>query len=489
MEMSCDEAVIKKLGEHIRADYSASLLRLATHRTIIAGTPLAFGEGDTKGRVMNMAKWKKPKAWVSVLCVILCAVILVACAVNPEKEETVDIANVDDNSTEATEQMEESIGNEVPTVLQLGEDAVQIESSEIRYGSLSLTLPEGYAAELEDGNIILQKDGQTVGGIQLWRTPEFALISPSESLEGSNMKQWVQALGIPEAQESDEPVAHMIEGSPERGYLSAWYGNELEPEKLNKEHNLFIAENYVYDIWFDENQISDIHSGKFLKTVYISGEPTVITQTDEGSESLEKCRAVLDLVQSGSCQIAIEQVNGNTNTRWSVSNFYQHDGNWLKIIDIDPETEDIADGEEWSARLAYMYANGVRYSNEGRGGNAYSDINWAEYEYFDDSLKPWLPSFQWNDQIVTYVDTLISNGDTVVMLRIDEPYPGLEEETVCYWVDFCFDASGSFIKAELEVDYIHNDEVQSIDNTESIVTLDPDTVAAEIDREYRRAIS
>ena len=47
--------------------------------------PLAFGEGDTKGRVMNMAKWKKPKLWVSLICLLLCSTILVACAVNPQK--------------------------------------------------------------------------------------------------------------------------------------------------------------------------------------------------------------------------------------------------------------------------------------------------------------------------------------------------------------------------------------------------------------------
>ena len=83
MEMSCDEAVIRKLGSQIRADYSASLLRLSTHKKIIAGIPLAFGEGDTKGRVMTMAKWKKPKLWVSLICLLLCTTILVACAVNP----------------------------------------------------------------------------------------------------------------------------------------------------------------------------------------------------------------------------------------------------------------------------------------------------------------------------------------------------------------------------------------------------------------------
>lgn len=85
LEMSCDEAVIKKLGEGIRADYSASLLSLATGRRIIAGTPLAFGEGDTKSRIKNMAKWKQPKKWVSIVSFILCLTILTACAANPEQ--------------------------------------------------------------------------------------------------------------------------------------------------------------------------------------------------------------------------------------------------------------------------------------------------------------------------------------------------------------------------------------------------------------------
>lgn len=39
MEMSCDEAVILEMGPQIRADYSASLLRLATHKKMIAGMP------------------------------------------------------------------------------------------------------------------------------------------------------------------------------------------------------------------------------------------------------------------------------------------------------------------------------------------------------------------------------------------------------------------------------------------------------------------
>ena len=86
MEMSCDEAVIRMYGPRIRAGYAQSLLRLSTGHRSFALMPLAFGEGDTKERVMNMTKWKKPKLWMSVTALLACVAVLVACAVNPAKE-------------------------------------------------------------------------------------------------------------------------------------------------------------------------------------------------------------------------------------------------------------------------------------------------------------------------------------------------------------------------------------------------------------------
>ena len=85
MEMSCDEAVIGMYGPKIRAEYAASLLRLATPHRFIALTPLAFGEGDTKGRVMNMAKWKKPGFWAMLCAAIVCIAVLAACTTNPSE--------------------------------------------------------------------------------------------------------------------------------------------------------------------------------------------------------------------------------------------------------------------------------------------------------------------------------------------------------------------------------------------------------------------
>ena len=88
MEMSCDEAVLKQMGPDIRPDYSASLLSLATGRRIIAGTPLAFGEGDTKSRIKNALRWREAPAWVKLLCAAACGVVIALCAANPAAEDT-----------------------------------------------------------------------------------------------------------------------------------------------------------------------------------------------------------------------------------------------------------------------------------------------------------------------------------------------------------------------------------------------------------------
>lgn len=84
MEMSCDEAVLQMLGGHIRADYSASLLSLSTGRRVVGGTPLAFGEGNAKGRIQNLLTWNKPRKWVVALAALVCVAVVASCGTNPE---------------------------------------------------------------------------------------------------------------------------------------------------------------------------------------------------------------------------------------------------------------------------------------------------------------------------------------------------------------------------------------------------------------------
>ena len=86
MEMSCDEAVVRRLGGEIRADYAASLLRLTTGHRTIAPTPLAFGEGDTGGRIRNLSRWKRPILIAVVVAILLCATLAVCLLTDPVTE-------------------------------------------------------------------------------------------------------------------------------------------------------------------------------------------------------------------------------------------------------------------------------------------------------------------------------------------------------------------------------------------------------------------
>ena len=88
MEMSCDEAVIRRLGPNIRRAYSQSLLNLAAGGRMFHGALLAFGEGNTGGRIRNLARWRKPKIGLSMVCLALSLAILVACGLNPPVSNT-----------------------------------------------------------------------------------------------------------------------------------------------------------------------------------------------------------------------------------------------------------------------------------------------------------------------------------------------------------------------------------------------------------------
>jgi len=86
MEMSCDEAVLRRMGDSIRADYSASLLTLSTGQRIYAAMPLAFGEGDTKDRIRHVLSWKKPRTWILIAAVIVCLILLVSLSTDPHRQ-------------------------------------------------------------------------------------------------------------------------------------------------------------------------------------------------------------------------------------------------------------------------------------------------------------------------------------------------------------------------------------------------------------------
>ena len=87
MEMSCDEAVVLKLGNGVKKEYSTSLLRFAAGCEGSGRLPAAFGEGDTKKRIKHVLDYKKPAFWMAGGAVAVVILALAGLASDPGKPE------------------------------------------------------------------------------------------------------------------------------------------------------------------------------------------------------------------------------------------------------------------------------------------------------------------------------------------------------------------------------------------------------------------
>ncbi len=102
MEMSCDERVIKELGNDIKQNYSTSLLKLATNGNKLKPIPLAFSENNTRTRIKNVLNYRQPKEWlvlISVSIVLISFATLLTSAKGNDKIaelENINNANISD---------------------------------------------------------------------------------------------------------------------------------------------------------------------------------------------------------------------------------------------------------------------------------------------------------------------------------------------------------------------------------------------------------
>ena len=300
MEMSCDEAVLNRLGEDIRADYSQALLRLATHKRLIAGMPLAFGEGETKGRVRNMARWRRPKVWVSGICAVLCLVVLAVCALNPQKSDSTPMGAVVTTEKPLNIRAKASarsvvVGRYEPgtaiTILErrdgwgrtdrgwifmdyvtLSENALfgTIGEASIGIWDLYYTLPEGCVQMTleasEDRDEEELREGNTViGGVRAFKIPS--------DISGAD---WLEELVFPEW--GMENVGYMASGTLASGYTVEFFSDvpEGQPKTLLNRHNVYLWENRIYDVWFNGYTVSPEVESAILNTLSFGIEKAVI---------------------------------------------------------------------------------------------------------------------------------------------------------------------------------------------------------------------
>jgi beta-lactamase regulating signal transducer with metallopeptidase domain len=96
MELSCDEVVLKEMNEDIKKPYANSLLSLATGKHILNGSPLAFGEGNVKGRIKNVLNYKRPRFWIIVFSIIIVATVGIGLVANPKTKGTYELEQITD---------------------------------------------------------------------------------------------------------------------------------------------------------------------------------------------------------------------------------------------------------------------------------------------------------------------------------------------------------------------------------------------------------
>ena len=381
-------------------------------------------------------------------------------------------------------QPSEEMESYMPTV---PTDDIITDAQSIQYGSLHFTLPDGMEAADENGSIALTYDGRDIGGITL-RHPEQANSPESFS------QAWQVAMGVPEA--SDPAMAYMGGGSLYADYQITYSpdvplnyddnGNIIRDEPgiyaLDNEvtHYFFVDGNDIYDLWIYGNRLPNIPKENLLKSCYIEGITDLAAMEaarTEEEEALTQCRAVLEAVQSGSYKIVTRQTSGRNESAVSYEQTYsKNDRDWLSITNVLPMGADFNDAVEYAATNSTLYVKGQRFQGAGS--------KWVLSGKQEDTRLPWLADFAWDDKLISYQGTVEDSGKVFIMLRVDEKYIDSDEYAPHYFVDFAFTPEGDFVSVRLSVN-LFQDNQQTI--TEALITLDPQSVNAEIQKEYRNA--
>ena len=590
MEMSCDEAVIKHLGEHIRADYSQALLRLAAHKPIVSGMPLAFGEGDTKGRVRNMAKWKRPKVWVSILCAALCLAILAICALNPKQNDPLE-----------------------------GVASIRMtEEGQTGAWDLHFTLPKGYIMEKQKRDAASWTDEREVivWGLSDGIKPIGGIMAfPIPGNFGSDSWDWLYELDLPEWQ--DETLGYSAGGAAGVGITLEFFSDVPEGQERTvlNEHNLYFYDSWIYDLWFDKLSVKPEDMDFILNSVLVGGVPYQITNLpngytyepvpdgsilllregvgdgtvvgrinqylipegvydpndgawlwleDVGVPDLEDpnlyVAGVFSWKGSNSCSLTVEDDAQNPTVKRT--HYFQVAGNtlydfWLDDLAVDEVTrsaiqravvylgpvtqqpEKVPKSEMSEEETAFTKAQAVMqglqdtpaliqtqcryqntpekdyietfcydseigflrvtttadgldhaqlYGNDRYYTNAGSETSpepiWAEAEAPSEFSTPWLGSFNFIRHYVTYVDTLPDGENTSYLFQVNALFEDTPDAADHYFAAFRFDADGNLIDVSLQINPGRDDACTL---TQSIVTTDPQVIAAKLNGEYIRA--
>lgn len=118
MEISCDEAVLHKIGYDRRKEYADTLLRIARGEAWKPGRPIAFGENIVKSRIKRTVKLRKVKIGAMAVggIVTVCAgtLLLVSRSNAQDAPEVTEVTALPEEQPKESEQSEQPEESEEP---------------------------------------------------------------------------------------------------------------------------------------------------------------------------------------------------------------------------------------------------------------------------------------------------------------------------------------------------------------------------------------
>lgn len=107
MEVSCDEAVIRRLGAQARKEYSYLLLAMADKGRRGWFQEPAFSISSVKERIVRVMRYEKPRRYISVVSVVI--VLLCSCGIASQPETVKNLVSKGEEDAEVTEFKEEVV--------------------------------------------------------------------------------------------------------------------------------------------------------------------------------------------------------------------------------------------------------------------------------------------------------------------------------------------------------------------------------------------
>ncbi len=163
MELSCDEAVLRRAGEDKKKAYARALLSISRDHAGQMYVPIAFGEKGVKERIRNVVRWKKAGLWGILAAAALVGAATIALSAGRRQEAQIPTeSGVEEFAERETETESETYADKEQEATLLFSEPFSGEQEELEQQF-------GVAVSFLEGQILISetKTGERLAGIDV----------------------------------------------------------------------------------------------------------------------------------------------------------------------------------------------------------------------------------------------------------------------------------------------------------------------------------